>query len=68
MKRLYILPKVSLVRMNCVFMIAQSINRASGTTNIQYGGLGTADNGGMSSRVKEQHTYNVWDDDWQTGK
>ncbi len=68
MKRRYILPKVGIVRINCEIMIAQSISRTNGNTNVQYGGIGTADNGGMSSRVKEQRTYNVWDDNWQTSK
>ncbi len=47
-------------------MIAQSINNAvggSGTT-VNYGGMGSADNGGIAARVKEQFTENYWQEEW----
>ena len=62
----YIQPEITVVNMDTVSVIAQSINNAvggSGTT-VNYGGIGTVDNGGIAARVKEQFTENFWEEDW----
>ena len=56
----------SVINMEAMSMIAQSINNAvggSGTT-VNYGGMGSADNGGIAARVKEQFTENFWEEDF----
>jgi hypothetical protein len=56
----------SVINMEAMSMIAQSINNAvggSGTT-VNYGGMGSSDNGGIAARVKEQFTENFWEEDF----
>ena len=64
MKKRYMIPEVSVVRMDGANMIAQSVtNVDSGDAGISYGGAGSG-----PARVKSQGNYNVWDDDWQKGE
>lgn len=69
MKKRYLIPEVSVVRMDGANMIAQSVTGVGGNAGLGYGGAGdgTPENGGPA-RVKSQGTYNVWDDDWQKGE
>ena len=65
-KIIYVQPTTTVILMEAMNMIAQSINNATGGsgTTINYGGVGTVDNGGISARVKEQFTENFWEEDW----
>ena len=66
MKKNYLIPEIYDVMVDGTNMIAQSINNAvggSGTT-VNYGGMGSADNGGIAARVKEQFTENYWQEEW----
>lgn len=54
---------MTFVQVESAIMISQSINRISSNANLNYGGGASG-----SARVKENHSYNVWDDDWQANK
>ena len=61
MKKQYLNPEISVVKVDGTNMIATStVSRVSSNTNLQYGG---GNNG--SARVKDAtEVYDVWDDDW----
>jgi len=63
MKKKYLNPEMTFVQAESAIMISQSINRISSNANLNYGG-GASE----SARVKENRSYNVWDDDWQANK
>ncbi len=63
MKKKYLNPGMTFVQVESTIMISQSINRISSNANLNYGGGASG-----SARVKENHSYNVWDDDWQANK
>lgn len=54
---------MTFVKAESAIMISQSINRISSNANLNYGGGASG-----SARVKENRSYNVWDDDWQANK
>lgn len=58
-KRLYSQPTLTALYPDCANMIADSLHKVEGNANLRYGGGGNQD-----ARVKEQHNYNVWDDNW----
>lgn len=60
MKKIYLIPEIFVVKVACTKMIAESVTNVSGT--LKYGGAATS--GNNSARVKDQGSYNVWDDDW----
>lgn len=64
MKKNYLLPTSSVVRIQQQRIICTSqsgaISGLSSNAELNYGGGNS-----VSARVREQSSYNVWDDDWQ---
>ena len=58
-KRYYSQPALTTIYTDCTNMIADSLHKVESNVNLRYGGGGNQD-----ARVKRQHDYNVWDDNW----
>ena len=60
MKKIYLIPEICVIRVDGTKMIAESVHSVNGT--LRYGGAATT--GNTSARVKDQGSYDVWNDDW----
>jgi hypothetical protein len=63
MKKTYIIPELNITKLAVENMIAQSITGTQGADGIGVGGSSSGANV-TAGNVKDNESYNVWDDDW----